>query len=73
MNGSDAIWGAIIAAIVGFDVWCSDPDTPIEPVSARCRFWGRTHTFAGQVVVCALWGWLTYWFLPHINRKRPDL
>ncbi|UGY92285.1 DUF7427 family protein [Streptomyces gobiensis] len=62
----DLIWGVLLLAGVGYEVFAIFNTKAGDTLSERVRAWFRTHTHPGRAVFAAVWVVFAGWFLVHI-------
>ncbi|NUS01918.1 MAG: hypothetical protein HOV97_05065 [Nonomuraea sp.] len=67
------VWSSTIGMLIVLDLWCHRNETVGDTLSECTRATFRTHTPAGRMTFLAAWGALTWWFVPHINRKAHEI
>lgn len=66
MNAGDAVWGGLILAGAGFEVYALRNARAGDTLSESTRRWFRVHTKAGAVVFAVSWAAFSLWYGWHI-------
>lgn len=66
MSAADVVWGGLLAAGAGVEVWALRNGRPRDTLSERTRAWFRVRTRPGAVVFAVVWCAFAAWFLVHI-------
>ena len=66
MNAGDAVWGGLILAGAGFEVWALRNARRGDTLSESTRRWFRVHTKAGAIVFAVAWAAFSVWYAWHI-------
>lgn len=69
MTPGDAVWGGLLAAGAGYEVWALRAGRSDATLSASTRRWFRVATPAGRAVFAGAWCGFAVWFLVHIVRS----
>lgn len=68
-----AVWFSAIGGLTVLDVWCHRNETPGDTLSEVTRAVFHTDKPAGRAAFAVFWGALSYWFVPHINRRVHEI
>jgi hypothetical protein len=63
---SDLVWGAIAAAVVGYEVYTIRSDKLDWTLTRTTRRYFRTQHPVGKAGFAIGWGWFSVWFMRHI-------
>lgn len=63
---SDAAWGVIAAAVIGFEVYTLRTDHLDATLTRTVRRAWRTQHPYGKAAFAIGWGWFATWFMRHI-------
>lgn len=66
MTAADWVWGGLLAAGAGFEVWALRNGRSGDTLSERTRSWFRVSSPVGRTVFAAAWTVFAAWFLVHI-------
>jgi hypothetical protein len=66
VNAGDAVWGGLILAGAGFEVYALRNARQGDTLSESTRRWFRVHTKAGAIVFAVAWTGFGVWYLAHI-------
>ena len=66
MNAGDFVWGGLILAGAGFEVYALRNARQGDTLSESTRRWFRVHTKAGAVCFAVAWTGFGIWYLDHI-------
>ncbi|MFP3990642.1 hypothetical protein U9R90_24895 [Streptomyces sp. E11-3] len=66
MSTADIIWGGLLAAGAGFEVYALRNGREGDTLSERTRAWFRVRTRPGRAVFAVAWCGFAAWFLIHI-------
>jgi hypothetical protein len=62
----DVVWGGLILAGAGFEVYALRNAREGDTLSESTRRWFRVHTKAGAIVFAVGWVGFSVWYLAHI-------
>jgi hypothetical protein len=64
---SDLVWGALAAAVIGYEVYTlRSPDRLDRTLTRTTRRYFRTSHPYGKAAFAVGWGWVATWFMRHI-------
>ena len=66
MGAADVVWGGLLAAGAGFEVYALRNARAGDTLSERTRAWFRVNTRVGRAVFAVAWVGFAAWFLVHI-------
>lgn len=69
MRQAGLFWWGVIAGLGALDLWCHRNETVGDTLSEVTRATFHTHHPAGRAAFAVAWGVLSWWLIPHINRK----
>lgn len=69
MTPGDAVWGGLLTAGAGYEVWALRSGRSDDTLSASTRRWFRVATPAGRATFAGAWAGFGLWFLWHILRS----
>lgn len=68
MSTGDVVWGGLLLAGAGFEVYALRTARQGDTLSESTRRWFRVHTRAGKVGFAVAWTGFGVWYLDHILR-----
>lgn len=69
MRRPSLFWWGVIGGLGALDFWCHRNETVGDTLSEVTRATFRTHHPLGRLAFVAAWCGLSYWLIPHINRR----
>ena len=70
---SDAVWGAVAAVAVGYEVYTLKSDKLEYTLTRTTRRYFKTSHPVGKAAFAVGWGWFSVWFMRHILEAQDPL